>query len=94
MQGLIDTILENMTSINWEGPAAFVVAIIVIFVFMRKWSMLLLIILTIAISWGAEDLMIQSLESKDEIISVPLLTYIIGGIAVFILTLISFFKSN
>ena len=33
MEGFIDTIIEHLTNINWEGPAAFVVAILAVFAF-------------------------------------------------------------
>ena len=94
MSGFIDLILENLRTINWEGPAAFVVAVMAVFVFFRKWSLILLVILTVVISWGAEDLIILNLESKNEVISAPLLVYIVGGLTVFLLALFSFYKSK
>jgi len=94
MEGLIDKIIGHLTAINWEGPAAFIVAILAIFAFFRKFSLVLLIILTIVIGWGAEDIIILNLETNDKIISAPLLVYVIGGIIIFFLILHSFFKSD
>ena len=94
MEGFINLILDNLSTINWQGTAAFVVAVIVIFAIFRKWSLILLIIFTVVLSWGAEDLIILNMESKDQVISAPLLIYIVGGIAVLFLTLFSFYKSN
>ncbi len=94
MGGFVDLILEHLRAINWEGPAAFVVAVITVFAFFRKWSLILLILFTVVISWGAEDLIILNLESKNEVISAPLLVYIVGGLSVFLLALFSFYKSK
>ena len=94
MEGFFELILDNLSTINWQGPAAFVVAVIVIFAIFRKWSLILLIIFTVVLSWGAEDLIILNMESNDQIISAPFLIYIVGGIAVFFLTLFSFYKSK
>ena len=94
MEGFIDLILDNLSSINWQGPAAFVVAVIVVYAIFRKWSLILLILFTVVLSWGVEDLIILNMESKDQVISAPLLIYIVGGIAVLFLTLFSFYKSN
>ena len=94
MGGFVDLILENLRTINWDGPAAFVVAVMAVFTFFRKWSLILLILFTVVISWGAEDLIILNLESKNEVISAPFLVYIVGGLAVFFLALFSFYKSK
>ena len=94
MENLLDKIIGNLTAINWEGPAAFVVAILSIFAFLRKFFLVLLIILTIVIGWGAEDLILLNMETNDKIINAPLLVYVVGGIAVFFLALHSFFKSD
>ena len=92
MDSFFDVVIENLKHVNWEGPAAFVVAIMAVFAFMRKWSLLLLVILTIAIGWGAENLIILNLDTDNEMISLPLLVYAIGGVCIFLLALYSFFK--
>lgn len=87
-------ILEHLKAINWSGPALFVVIILAVLLILRKWSMLLLILLTIALGWGAQDLIITNLETKNEIASVPFVIYCIGGGLIIVLTLVSFFKSS
>ncbi|MFC1538743.1 hypothetical protein ACFL6H_04905 [Candidatus Latescibacterota bacterium] len=94
MESFVDTIIENLTHINWEGPAAFVIAAMAIFALFRKFTLVLLIILTIAIAWGAEDIIIFNLQTDDKMISAPLLIYIVGGITTFFLALYTFFKSD
>jgi hypothetical protein len=94
MEEFFNKIVENASNINWQGPAAFVAVFIAVLAFLRKWSMVLMILLTVAIAWGAQDLILFNLESGNEIISVPLLVYAGGGILVFILAFYSFFKSK
>ncbi len=94
MDAFVDIIIENLTNINWEGPAAFVVAALAIFAFFRKFTLVLLIILTVVIGWGAQDMIILNLNSDHELISVPFLVFSIGGVTVFFLALFSFFKSK
>ena len=92
MNAILDNIVRNFSNINWEGPAAFVVAILAVLALMRKWSLALLVLLIVAIGWGAQDLIVFNLETKSDVVSVPLMIYIGGGILVFILAFISFFK--
>ena len=94
MDAFIDMILQNLRAINWDGPAIFVVIILAILTVFRKWSMLLLIILTVVLGWGAQNLMITSIDSEIAVISVPFVIYCIGGGIIVILALISFFKSS
>ena len=94
MEGLMDIILDHLRTIDWQGPAMFVVAVMALFAFLRKFSLVLLIIFIVVVSWGAEDLIILNLESNDQIISAPLLVYIVGGLVVLILALYSFYRSK
>ena len=94
MEGFFGTIIENLTNINWEGPAAFVIAVLAVFAFLRKFSLILIVILTIVIGWGAEDIILFNLETDDALITAPLLIYTVGGVTVFLFALYSFFKSD
>lgn len=94
MDSFIDNIITNLTAVNLEGPAAFVVALLALFAFLRKYSLVLLIILTIVLAWGAQDIILLSINTDDEVISLPLLIYIVGGVCVFLVALFSFFKSD
>ena len=94
MEGFIDLLMDHLSTINWQGPAAFVVAVLAIFAIFKKWSLILLILFIVVLSWGAEDLIILNMESQDQVISAPLLIYVVGGVAVLFLTLLSFYKSK
>jgi len=94
METLVDLILTNLRETDWSGPALFVVLILAVLVIFRKWAMFLLILLTIVLGWGAQDLIITNLESSREIISVPFVIYCVGGGTVILLAIISFFKSS
>jgi hypothetical protein len=94
MDIIIAKVTQHLSAVNWEGPAIFVLAILAVFALMRKWSLILLILLIVAIGWGAEDLIVFNLSKKSNVISVPLMIYIVGGVVVFVLALISFFRAK
>jgi len=92
MDMFLDNILWHLMEINWEGPAMFAVIVLAILAVFRQWYILLITLLTIALGWGAEDLIVYNLETHLDLISVPLLIYCVGGGLAVILCLISFFK--
>jgi len=92
MDSFINTIIENLKNVNWEGPAVFIVVILMFFAIFRKWMLVLLVILTIVIGWGAEDLILLNLDTENTVVTVPLLVYLVGGVSVVILSLFTFFK--
>ena len=94
MELFIDRIVENLGAVDFEGPAAFVVAFLALFAFLRKFSLVLVIILTIALAWGAQDIILLSISTDDEVISLTLLIYAVGGLCVFVTALFSFFKAK
>jgi len=94
MDAIVNMVLQNLKSINWDGPAIFVVIILAVLVILRKWAMLLLVLLTIVLGWGAQDLIITNLESTQKVISVPFVIYCVGGGTILLLALVSFFKSS
>jgi hypothetical protein len=94
MNDIVSMIVENLKATDWSGPAIFVVIILAILLVLRKWSMFLLILLTVVLGWGAQDLIITNLESSREVISLPFVIYCVGGGTIIILALVSFFKSS
>ena len=88
-----DNILENMTSIQWEGAAMFIVIVMAIFAIARQYHILLISLLVIVIGWGVEDMMVMNIDTNRTLISLPLLIYIVGGVLIVILSLIEFFKT-
>ena len=94
MNDIVSMITENLKATDWSGPALFVVIILAILLILRKWSMFLLILLTVVLGWGAQDLIITNLESSQKVISVPFVIYCAGGGIIIILALVSFFKSS
>jgi len=64
METLVDLILTNLRETDWSGPALFVVLILAVLVIFRKWAMFLLILLTIVLGWGAQDLIITNPTSN------------------------------
>jgi hypothetical protein len=94
MEQIFTNISSNFIHINWQGPAAFVVAILAILALLRKWSVILLFLLVVVIGWGAQDMIIMNLDTQDKLVSIPLLAYTIGGALVLIVAFFSFFKSK
>ncbi|MHB9028358.1 MAG: hypothetical protein ACYC9O_06285 [Candidatus Latescibacterota bacterium] len=86
-------ILENMRGIDYQGPAMFVIVFLALLAVFRRWSILLLALLTIVLGWGAQDLIILNMESQSRIVSMPLLIYGFGGFIILVLVLVSFYKS-
>ena len=85
--------LQLLKTDDWENPFTFVIVILVALVVMRKWSIFLLVLLTTVLSWGAQDMIIMNLETKRQIIDLPIIIYGVGGILFIVLTLLSFYKS-
>ena len=92
MEVFIDNILENLRAINWEGPALFGIILLSVLAFFKQWKVILITILTIVLSWGAQDMIITNLENNMNALSISLLIYCIGGGIAIILLLLSFFK--
>jgi hypothetical protein len=86
-------IVENVRGIDYQGPAMFVIVFLALLAVFRRWSILLVSLLTIVLGWGAQDLIILNMESQSSIVSMPLLIYGFGGFIVLVLVLISFYKS-
>jgi uncharacterized membrane protein len=94
MEHFAAAVLEHLHAVDWQGPAAFVVALLAVFALFRKWSMFLLVILTIVLGWGLEDMIVMNLQTDDAVVSVPLLVYVIGSGAIMVLAFSSLFKSK
>jgi len=100
MATFINSIIINLTSIEWEGIAIFTILFLVFLAIYRKWVVLLLTLLTIVLGWGAQDVIITNIASYTNnpnqvpmIVDVPLIIYCTGGVMAIILLLISFLKS-
>ena len=94
MNGLMDKILNVIKTYNWNSPFTFVIIILVALIFLRKWTIFLIVLLTAVIGWGAQDLMITNMNTNKEIISLPLIIYGVGGLLFIVLSLITFYKSR
>jgi len=89
----VETVINVIREYDWESPFTFIIVILVALAFMRKWSIFLLVLLTAVLSWGAKDLIIMNMETKQQIVSLPIIVYGVGGILFVVLALLSFYKS-
>ena len=93
MGNMTANILEHLRTINYEGPAMFVIVFLAFLAVFRRWSILLITLLVIALAWGAQDLLIMNSQTQNPVVRIPLLIYGVGGFLVVVLSLISFYKS-
>ncbi len=93
MGNLAANILEHLRAIDYTGPAAFVIVFLALLAVFRRWSILLVTLLIIALGWGARDLMVMNIQTQNTLVSIPLLIYGAGGLLVVLLCLAAFYKS-
>ena len=93
MDNIIQIVVEYVQAYNWNDPFTFVVAVLIGLLLLKKFSIFLIVLVTVVIGWGAQDLIITSAASSQEIVSMPLIIYGVGGVAFIVLSLISFYKS-
>ena len=77
MDNLAANIMEHLRTINYEGPAMFVIVFLALLAIFRRFSILLITLLVIVLGWGAQDLMITNIQTQSAVVSIPLLVY--GG---------------
>jgi len=94
MDALIQAALEFIKNYNWNSPFTFIIVVLVGLLILKKFSMFLIVLVTVIIGWGAHDLIITSSTTNREIVSIPLIVYGIGGVAFIVLSLISFYRSS
>jgi len=90
---VLETVINIIKQYDWESPFTFVIVILVALLVMRKWSIFLIVLLTAVLSWGAQDMIIMNLQTKQQILDLPIIIYSVGGVLFIVLTLWSFYKS-
>ena len=94
MDALTQPALEFIKNYNWNSPFTFIIVVLLGLLILKKFSMFLIVLVTVIIGWGAQDLIITSSTTNREIVSIPLIVYGIGGVAFIVLSLISFYRSS
>jgi hypothetical protein len=94
MDDLIQSSLENIKTYDWSSPFTFIIVILAGLLILRKFSMFIIVLATVVIGWGAQDLMITNAESNKDVVSIPLIVYGVGGVVFIVLSLISFYRSS
>lgn len=93
MDYMISTIMRHIKTIDYDGPAMFVIIFLTLLAVFRKWTILLVTLLVIVLGWGAQDLIIMNMRTNSAMVSIPLLIYSTGGVVILLLILFSFYKS-
>ena len=94
MDTFIDNIISHLISVDWEGTAMFSIIVFAILAVLKQWKILLITLLTVALVWGFQDLIIMNIETEMAVISIPLIIYCTGGGAILLLLVIFFLKAS
>ena len=92
MESFIENIIMNFKAVSWEGPAMFMIIVLAFLSVFRQWHILLLVLMTIVIGWGAEDIMLLNIATNNNVVSLSLVIYCCGGGIALILSLMAFLK--
>ena len=74
----MDSILEYFRGITWEGPAIVVVMFLIIFVVLRQWGIIFIIVITLFLAGLAKNLVIMNDRTDVPVITVSMLVYCTG----------------
>jgi len=92
METLIDKVMGFIKTIDWEGPEAFGVALIVIFTVLKKWIPLLLVFLTIIIGAKIDDYIVIDMVINGKTVGASFFVYVIGAVVIFFVSFLSIFN--
>ena len=90
---ILDWVKNTVADYDWGSPFTFIIVILAALAVMGKWSSFLLLLAIVVIGYGAQDMVITNIMTGNDLVSVPFIVYIVGGVILVGLFLISFFKS-
>lgn len=86
MSTLLDTALMQVGMYDVNNPFTFVLAGIGLLILMRKWGIVFLTLLTVALGRVTSDLIVFNLTTDHPLVEVPTVVYV-GGAAIIALVL-------
>ncbi len=92
MNTLVNSVLAYIQTFSLYNPSSYLVLVLICLAFMKKWSILILTLLTYVLASVARDLIVMNLQTAQMIIGVPLIIYCTGGFIISVITLIAFVK--
>ena len=92
METLLNPALAFVRVIDWQSPIAYLGLAMLWLAIIGRWGTLLLIIATILLGSVAHDFIVMNIRTLQEVIGVPMVIYLIGGVLVGISTIIAFIR--
>jgi hypothetical protein len=83
-------LINTLKNINLDSPIIFLIVFLAILVYNRKWMFLFMLALVFVAAWLTGDYIIKNSISYENIITLPHLIYITGGIILGFTAVISF----
>ena len=90
----MDALIEYFRGITWEGPAIAVAVFLVIFIVLRQWSIVFIIVITLFIATLSKNLMILKGDKGMPVVSMSMIIYCIGCGIILIMVVSKYFKSR
>ena len=92
MDALVQVVVQNFQAYDWNSPLTIVFVLLAILGIMRKWGMFATLAVTIMLGIGGANLIVMNAATAEAVISVPMIAYAIGGIAVAAATVLAYIK--
>ena len=90
----MDALLEYFRGITWEGPAIIVAVFLVIFIVLRQWGIICVIVITLFFAALSKNLMIMNGKTDVPVVSMSMLIYCTGCGIILIMAISNHFKSR
>jgi len=90
----MDALIEYFREITWEGPAIAVAVFLVIFIVLRQWSIIFIIVITLFFAALSKNFMIMNGEEDVPVISMSMLIYCAGCGIILIMVISNHLKSR
>ena len=87
-------LIEYFKGITWEGPTIAVAVFLVIFIVLRQWSFVFIIVITLFIAALSKKIMILNDETDAPVISLSMLIYCTGCVIILIIAVKKILKSR
>ena len=94
MEEFIARITERISTFDWQGPGMFAIVLLAVLALIKRFDVVLIVLFTVALAWGAGDLVVTNLTTGAKLTSLPFLIYCIGGGIAAILFIIAMLKSS
>jgi len=72
-------IFEYFQLYDYNSPVSFLIVLFGILLLFKQWRILLTLVMTISIAWYCHDWIIVNIRTLQEIASLSILIYIVGG---------------